>query len=397
MRLCSLLLVILLFLPACDILNPQKLFKLAVPENDISYNISSQHLKLFLEQGGFKVEIIPTENAIEANHLVAMGRADLTFVMNHSEFIPEKLGAEAGKLRTISPMFERLMFLFTKQTVEDSLNAWELLEGKSIGIEVLNGETHSNLSILLSSGKIDNVEIISRAQNPDLIHFWGTYYGPRASQLLETGWEEVSLTDSWIDFITLNDPSLNPYILPAIPGIEGSENINTVSTHTLLVGNRDLGEKAIFELSRYIYQHKLDLMKYDIMYRTISEVFDVSTLLYPLHEGTGAYLRRHQPTFFERYADVLALIFSFSVVFFGVIQAVRNRIRKKKKERIDLYFLEFLDVKSKDISKPEMIGLMDDLLQRAMIQMTSEKMDKTDFHIFSRLVQQELSNLRFGV
>lgn len=397
MRLYSLLLVILLFLPACDILNPQKLFKLAVPENDISYNISSQHLKSFLEQGDFEVEIIPTENAIEANHLVATGRADLTFVMNHSEFIPEKLGAEAGKLRTISPMFERLMFLFTKQTVEDSLNAWELLEGNSIGIEVLNGETHSNLSNLLSSGKIDDVEIISRDQNPDLIHFWGTYYGPRATQLLETGWEEVSLTDSWIDFITLNDPSLNPYILPAIPGIEGSENINTISTHTLLVGNRDLGEKAIFELSRYIYQHKLDLMKYDIMYRTISEVFDVSTLLYPLHEGTDAYFRRHQPTFFERYADVLALIFSFSVVFFGVVQAVRNRIRKKKKERIDLYFLEFLDVKSRNISKPEMIGLLDDLLQRALIQMTSEKMDKTDFHIFSRLLQQELSNLRFGV
>jgi TRAP-type uncharacterized transport system substrate-binding protein len=392
-----LFLFLLLLFSGCDIFRPKTTYKLAVPENDYSYNISAQHLVSLLKEGGFKIEIIPTKNAIEANQLVAQGKADLTFIMNHSEFIPEKLGSQAGKLRTICPMYQRLLFLFSEDPVDDSLNTRELLEGRSIGIEVLNGETQANLNSFFTSGKIDDVSIVSRDQNPELIHFWGTYYGPRATQLLEDGWEEISLSPSWINFITLNDPSLDPYVLPAIPGVEGSQNINTISAQTLLVGNRDLGEKAIFKLSSYIYQHKLDLMKFDIMYRSINEVFDVSGLLYPLHEGTDDYFRRHQPTFFERYADVLALVFSFIVVFFGIVQAVRNRMRKKKKERIDLYFLEFLDIKSGKSSKAEMIGLLDDLLRRALIQMTSEKMDKTDFHIFSRLLQQELSNLRFGV
>lgn len=390
------LVIALLLLPACEMFAPKRSFSLAIPENDHSYNMSSKHLVSILEQGGFKVTIISAENAIEANHLVAQGKADLTFVMNHSDFIPEKLGSEAGRLRTICPMYERLLFLFSQRTKDDSLNAGLLLEGKRIGVEVLNGETHTNFLNLMQSGKIEDVKIVSRDQDPDLIHFWGTYYGPRATQLIEYDWNEVSLSPSWIDFITLNDPSLNSYILPAIPGIEGSESVSTVSTHTLLVGNRDLGEKAIYELSSYIYQHKLDLMKYDIMYRTINEVFDASTLLYPLHEGTDDYLRRYQPTFVERYADLLALVFSVVVVFFGVVQAIRNRIRRKKKERIDLYFLEYLDIKSRKIDKSEMMGILDDLLHRAMIQMTSEKMDKTDFHIFSRLVQQELFNLKFG-
>ena len=397
MRTLSLLLVLLLLLSACDSLRPKKTFRLAIPVNDHSYNSSSQHLVSFLEQGGFKVKFISAENAIEANHLVAQGKADLTFIMNHSNFIPEKLGAEAGKLRTICPMYERLLFLFSEEPVGDTLNAGELLEGKSLGIEVLDGETHVNLQDMLISGKIDDVKIISRKLDPDLIHFWGTYYGPRATQLLESGWQEVSLSPSWINFITLNDPALEPYVLPAIPGVEGSKNLNTLSAQTLLVGNSDLGERAIFELSKYIYQHKLDLMKYDLMYRSINEVFDVSELLYPLHEGTNDYFRRHQPTFVERHADILALLFSFSLVFFGVVQAVRNRIRRRKKERIDLYFLEFLDIKAKECSKKEMIALLDDLLKRALVQMTAEKMDKHDFHIFSRLIQQELSNLRFGV
>jgi len=389
--------VLLLLLSACDSLRPKKTFRLAIPENDHSYNQTSQHLMSLLEQGGYNVKIVPAENAIEANHLVAQGKADLTFIMNHSNFIPEKLGSEAGKLRTICPMYERLLFLFSKEPVGDTLNAGELLEEKSVGIEVLGGETHANLQEILLSGKIDDVRIIDREQDPDLIHFWGTYYGPRATQLLESGWQEVSINPSWINFITLNDPALNPYTLPAIPGVEGSKNLNTLSAQTLLVCSSDLGEKSIYELSKYIYMHRLDLLKFDLMYRSISETFDVSELLYPLHEGTNNYIRCHQPTFVERHADILALLFSFSLVLLGVVQAVRNRIRRQKKERIDLYFLEFLDIKAKELSKKEMITMLDDLLKRALVQMTNEKMDKHDFHIFSRLLQQELSNLRFGV
>lgn len=50
------------------------------------------------------------------------GEADLTFIMSHSSFIPEALGSEAGKLRTISPLFERLFFLFSKLPRVDTLN-----------------------------------------------------------------------------------------------------------------------------------------------------------------------------------------------------------------------------------------------------------------------------------
>jgi len=388
------LLVFLLLVSGCDIFKPQKSFRMAVPTNDYSYNASAQHLVSFLEHGGFNIEIIPTDNAIEANRLVAEGNADLTFIMNHSGFIPEVLGYEAGKLRTIAPMFERLFFLFAKSPLVGSLTSAHRLEGKKLGIEVLNGETHANLDNLLSSGKLHNVEIVQRNLDPDFIHFWGTFYGPRATELIEGGWKEVSLDPSWINFITLNDPSLHAAVLPAIPGIDGSENLHTVATQTLLVGNSSLGDKAIYELGSYIYQHKLDLMRHDIMYRSINENFDVSTLLYPLHKGTDAYFRRNQPSFFERYAEVLALIFSIAAVMYGGFQAIRAGINKRKKERIDLYFLEFLEIRSKDTSIAEKISLMDGLFQRALVQMTSEKLEVTDFHIFSRLLQQELSNLR---
>ena len=184
------------------------------------------------------------------------------------------------------------------------------------------------------------------------------------------------------------------FILPAIPGIPGSKNLNTFSVYTLLVGRSNLGEKAVYKLSSYIYKHKLELMGYDLMYRSINESIDAAKLLYPLHGGTDAYLRRDQPSFFERYADVLALVFSIGAVLYGAFQALRNSMNKRRKERIDLYFLDFLDIRSRKVSKAEKAEFLDDLLQRALVQMTSEKLDKADFHIFSRLLQQELSNLR---
>ena len=386
--------LMLLSLTGCDNFKPKTSFNLAVPEGDYSYYNSAQHLQSFLKQGGFRVKIITTENAIEANRMVAQGKADLTFIMNHSDFIPTELGSDAGKLRTICPLFDRLFFLFSKVPLNDSLNARELLEGKKIGIEVLNGETHSNLTGLLSSGKLDNISIVPRDQDPDFIHFWGTYYGPRATELIENNWEEISLDTSWIEFITLNDPALKPFFLPAIPGLEESKNLNTFSTQTFLIGNSKLGEKAVFNLSTYIFQHKLELMGYDLVYRSVNEKADQSTFLYPIHQGTDAYFRRGQPSFFERYAELMAYVFSIGAILFGALQALRNRMKSKKKERIDLYFLEFLDIRSNVVDDTEKTSLLNELLQRALLQMTSEKLDKFDFYIFSRMVQQELSLLR---
>ncbi len=381
---------VLFLLSGCDYIVPQKYFRLAVPDRDFSYSTAAKHLKNFLEKGGFTIEIVPAENAIEAARLVADGAADLTFAMDNSEFIPTVIGPGAAKIRTIVPLFQRLFFLFSK-TDNEPLSRANQLHNKSIGIEVLEGETYTNLVNLLAAAKLGDVRIVHRDDDPDFIHFWGTYYGARATELISRGWMEVSLDPDWINFITLNDPALEPFVLPAIPGVEGSERLNTISTRTLLVGGAHLQEKAIYQLSEYLFHHKLELVGYDKMYRFIDEAFDQSLILFPVHFGTDRYLRRNQPSFFERYAEVMALIFSVGAIIYGALQGIRNRLLKIKKERIDIYFLSYLEIRSqKQLSTQEKIVQLSELLQRALVQLTNEKLDKSDFHVFSRLVQQEL-------
>ncbi|MCP4461099.1 MAG: hypothetical protein GY816_24225 [Cytophagales bacterium] len=384
----------LLCLSSCNTFRPQKKFRIAVPKGDYSYTTSSSHLQSFLENGGFNVQIIETDNAIAANQMVVNDEADLTFVMNNSDFIPEKLSGNVGGLRTISLLYERLFFIFSRTRYDSSLSRGYDLQGKKIGIEVLNGETHQNLRRIIDLAHIDRVDVVKKSDNPDYIHFWGTYYGDRATKLIADGWQEISLEPSMVNFLTLNQPTLKPFLLPAIPGFEGSNDINTFSVSTYLVGSSRLGEKAIYHLSQYIIEHRLELMGYDLMYRSVNETIDASSLLFPLHRGTDAYFRKDQPSFLERYADTLAFLVSIAAVLYGLIQGLRNRLRVIKKERIDLYFLDFLDIRSKQASSNEQIVLLEELLNRALLQMTNERLDKNDFDIFSRLIQQEISNIQ---
>lgn len=392
----ALLFVLALSLMSCDIAKPQKSFRLAIVENDYFYNRMATHLKPFLENNGYKIELIKAATSIDANRMVSIGEADITLINNNSNAIAQKLGAEAGRLRTVMPMATRLFLAFSRNPLPDTATAKELFENRRVGIELLNGEAQMNIERFLTRAKINGTQLVTFNDHPDVIIFWGTLYGQRAAKFLEEGWHPFSFKENWIEFITLNDPALRPFTLPAVPGDDKSIRIHTIATEAVLVANQTLGENALYELAQVIFQHKLELMNADLMYRSIDEAFDQKALLYPLHEGTLSYLRRDQPTFFERYSDVIALVLSMTAILYGAIQTIRNTLARRKKEQVDLYFLDFLEIRSdKNMSIDLKVKRLDALFQRAVEQMTNEKLEKSDFHIISRLIQQELTMLKF--
>lgn len=394
-------------LVSCDFLAPQKSFRIAIGKGDFTYAYMASHLEDLLETNGYTISIVPVANALEANAAVARGEADLTFVMNSSTFIPEFVGRESGNLRIVAPLADRLFLLFAKGKQVGPMTTRERLLSARVGVEVLDGEVHTQLKKMLETGRLDSVTIVGLprpitelksmddAGDIDFIQIWGTSYGPRTRKLLADGWTQVSIDKSWIDFFTLNEPQIFPFTLPAFPGIPGSSDINTFSVGTHLVVRADLGEKAIYDLTKIFFEHRLELMSFDPMYRSIrEEAPTLNQALYPLHAGADAYFRRNEPSFLERYADPIALIFSFGALMYGATQTLRNQMMRRRKERLDLYFLEFSEIRSLQLTNGEKQIRLDALLQRALAQMTNEKLEKGDFHILARLVQQEMSNLK---
>lgn len=337
------------------------------------------------------------DNAIQANEFVGLGQADMAFINNRSLEIAEKIGSISSNIRTVLPLTTRLFFAFSKRTIPDTATARELFSNQRIGIQSFGGESQMNIERFFKIAKITPKALVKRNESPDVVVFWDTFFGIRATEYLEAGWHPFSFKENWITFLTLNEPSVQPYFLPAIPGDVKSKPINTVATQTLLVINQDIGENAVYELAFTFFQNKQELIYKDLMYRTIDETFNQRGLLYPLHEGTSAFLRRDNPTFLERYSDTIAMVLSIAAVMYGIVQAIRSRLTQRKKDRIDNYFLDFLTIRSdKRVPVEEKIKKLDNLFQRAVEQMTDEKLEKSDFHILSRLIQQELTIISFS-
>jgi len=383
-------------LVSCDFYKPRKSFRFAVPRNDFIYGYMYSHLKPLLEQNGYEISVVYTDRIMQANRLVAAGKADLTFVNNVSSFIADSLGRDAENLRTILPLTRRALLGFTREATDPRLPIRQILENKIIGVELLNGEGHRNIVEMLAMARVPYAKIVQSSQaNYDVRLIWGSLYGKRATEMLDSGWHAISFSPEWNEFQALSDPALEATTLPALPGDPNSITVHTLTTTAVLVGSKDIGEHAVYLLTEKIMQGKLALVRQDPMYHSITESINGDTLLYPLHEGTTSYLRRDTPTFLERYADSLALAISLFVLLYGVFQAVKTYLNQVKKDRIDAYFLEFLDIRSQAaVPADKQIQMLNDLFHRALLQMTSEKMDKGDFNIFSRLIQQELTNLR---
>lgn len=387
----------LAIIPAsCDFAKPKKKFRLAIPKTEYFYNYMADHLKPFLQRQGYDISIIPCDSILEATRMVAEGEADLTFVNNHSTTLALKLGNRSSQLRTIMPINTRILFVFTKEQLKDSATALDLFENKRVGIEFLGGETHLTVKRFLEAAQVHPAKFEPYSDSSDVVMFWGRPYGERSAEWTAKGWHPYTFRRNFVEFIMLNDHAIRPFTLPALPGDKDAIIMHTLATDVILVGNKNLGENSSYLLANAIFQNKVDLIHKDIMYRSINEGFNKETLLFPLHQGTFSYLLRDQPTFFERYAESLALGLSILAVIYGIVQAVQSRLRRNKKERIDIYFLEFLEIRSnKTITRDDRVKKLDDLFQRAVIQLTNEKLEKSDFHILSRLIQQDLTMLRF--
>ncbi|HEU5290690.1 MAG TPA: hypothetical protein VFU05_08625, partial [Cyclobacteriaceae bacterium] len=123
----------------------------------------------------------------------------------------------------------------------------------------------------------------------------------------------------------------------------------------------------------------------------IREDFSTKDLNFPLHSAAVAYLARNEPTFLERNAEYYGLILSVLIVLFGAIQSFRTFISQKKKDRIDMYFLEYLAIKKdKSLNAEQRIEQLEILHTKAINQMINEKLDISDFNIFIQTIKSEL-------
>ena len=354
----------------------------------------------YLNTIGWDVETLVGKEYFGSGNLraVAEREVDLAFVQNDIA-----LANANNQVQTVIPLFPNVCYIFHKASgTEVALE--ELLVSNKVLISKDDQQFFESLftyyGINLSSIEFQMIEMLDSVDDflqlinseENLVFcVFAAIHNVHVKELVENGWEIYSLEDidfsnkgSSIEGFCMNYPRAKPFIVPRnFFGQKPELPIYTISMDELLIAHENADDELIFDLVNDIYDGKQYLGQQNILFTHIKEDFDRSSLNFPLHMGAVNYLKRDEPSFFERYAEAFGVIFSILVVLVGGITS----LKKIQKERIDKYYRKVMSCNDLDE--------LDTLTDEAVKQLQNEKLSADEsFTIFLNLIERRRNELK---
>jgi hypothetical protein len=356
-------------------------------------------MKELLAKEGHALEIIHVSSSIEACKLVSEGKADFMLSLAHADFLIPKLGDLVKDLRTAMPLFENAIFIFYRSP-ENPSSIIDVVENSKIFLEVTDSLAEHTLGLrqILGMLNVKNYQFVTDSAQATVMPVWGTFSGDLAEQMIDRKWKIYSMEDAFIRYAHIIEPRFGQLKIPGRYSEQESNGISTLLSTGFLISGQHVDKSELYDLITMLYENRVFFTSHDKSYRAIREDFNVTDLNFPLHAAATDYLRRNEPTFMERHAEYYGLILSIAILFFGSIQSFRSYMTRKKKDRIDTYFLEYLKIKNDaSLSVEQKNRELDAIHTKALNQMVVEKLDISDFNIFSQTIKSDIISVRSQV
>lgn len=376
-----------------------KKLKLALTiEGSVSEKLGTDLAK-YLNSVGWEIELVKGKQALGSKSIQAIidEEIDIAFIQNDQAHT-----RESNDIRTIIPLYPNISYIFYRDKLNPTdLN--DLLTNNSVLVseddEQFYKQLFSYYGVNLDAVNFNMIDIgdsvddllnqINNGEN-DVLCVFAAIHNPHVKTLIDNNWETFSLGDiaysnrgSSVEGFCMNYPRSEPFIVPRnFFGQKPELPIYTVCMDELLVVHEDADETLIYDLANDIYEGKHFLSQSDILFNYISEDFDSDALNFPLHDGTIAFLKRDEPSFFERYAEAFGVVLSVLVLLYGGITS----LRKIRKERIDKYY--------KRVMLCNDTHELEKLSNEAVKQLQQEKLTADEsFTIFLNLVEKRRHEL----
>ena len=137
-----------------------------------------------------------------------------------------------------------------------------------------------------------------------------------------------------------------------------------------------------------------------LVFLDLNENFDHTELNFSLHDGARIYLEKDEPGFFERYAEMIGVLFTLILAGVSGLVSLAKWRNQNKKDRIDTFYKRVLDVQVRIPhlkSRSDVIEALNHLeegKQEAFSLLIDEKLSANEsFRIYMELhkeIQQEL-------
>ncbi|MEM0899307.1 MAG: TAXI family TRAP transporter solute-binding subunit [Pseudomonadota bacterium] len=195
--------------------------------------------------------------------------------------------------------------------------------------------------------------------------------------------------------IAIKRPFLQTSIIPQgtytgatpVPAIDTM----TPSVERILVSREDVDADAVRELTRVLFEHRLDLTIRFSLASAIQKPDETRGLSVPLHAGAAAFYNRDEPTFIQENAEPLALGVAVFTLLISFFLALRSRFTSSQKNRADTYNYQLLDIQKRAILEDELEELaglkleLDDVLRTVVQALDTDDVTDEGFQSFSLL------------
>lgn len=195
--------------------------------------------------------------------------------------------------------------------------------------------------------------------------------------------------------IALKRPFISPGLVvrgafdgnPVLP----KRDVVTATVHRLLIASASADESAVREVTRILFENRLDLLTRFPIASTIMGANRERGASLPYHDGATSYYNRDEPSFFQENAEPIALIITILAMGFSGLLALRSRFSSKQKNRLDSYNCQLLEIAEKaqnSESADELRTLNKDLLSILEVvvkALDTDEMTEEGFQSFSLL------------
>ncbi len=341
---------------------------MATLSEETTYYDNGMALKKMLKQIGVEFELLTGEHlgSFVNCKMLWKGEVDFAIASNDTrltEFFEEEEEASIAdsKIRTVLPLYPEILFVVYDGSLYPK-SFEDLVVGKRIGVGPENSGTSKMFKFVLEKFGIDSSRYVF-VHTPwlenvvsDSIDISVTLAGfntVTVTGMMATGWPKIFSfgtveqlgKGSPIEGFNINYPSAKPYVIPMNTyGSSPKEPVVTLAIDSVLLCRKDINEYTIFNIVEEIYKQKNILAEIDPLLSGLNENFDRNSMSFPLHPGTLMYLNRNRPSFFERYAEMIGVVFSIAIALFGGLVSLFRWRKSVKKTRIDEQYEEVLDV-----------------------------------------------------
>lgn len=347
------------------------------------------------------IEVIPSKNSSENISLLNKGEVDLATIRSDTPVISD--------VRMIADLFPDYFQLISRS--ESQIYSPTDLIGKTVAVPFYGTDElrsfwivgdHYDIPISgvnwvsipfergagkLLSGQVDAIFTVRSLRDRVLLNL----FSDSALKKLPLRYVPIDQAEA----ISIKRPFLQVGSIPKGTFIGNaptprSDSI-TATVQRVLVTKDNIDPESIRELTRILFEYRLDLTIRFALASAIKRPNFAEGLAVPLHEGSQQYFDRDEPSFIQENAEPLALMVTVAAMLFSSIIALRSRFGSSQKNRMDSYNYLLLDIAEKANladNRDEILALKKQLfdnLEKVVRALDADEVTEEGFQTFSFL------------